>query len=888
MTLKLFKSIEECKYIGDWRNVSYFCLLFLNIENGSAVVRIIFVLKTLVILLSSLLCLCNIAQAQDTSIGPVKQLPRNKYIVRGTVYDKQTGDRVPYATIIFPHSVYGTLSDDQGAYVLGYDEIVNDTLKAYAIGYKELNIILLHRDTQQVINITLKPDAHLLKEVIVRAGEDPALRLMRKVIANKKYNTPERFTNYQYENYSKIELDLLHISKEEFERLPIPYIKHFGYIYNNLDTTTGPEPFLPFFLIETLSDYYYQRAPSNTREYIKANQVTGINNKSIIKYMGKMYLTINAYDDYWTIFDTKFVAPASSSGPAFYKYRIKDTTQVDGKRVINISYKPLRSGENCLSGEVHIVDTAYALQKIDATIPKDANINWVKGLSFSQQFNLLGDSTWFCTKENMTAELAAGKLIPQFPAVIVRRSLSYDKVQINKTSITDTFKRADNEVIVSDSAQRDDEAYWSTVRHDDLSHNEAAVYKMFDTVQNDPTFLRFKHMLVFLATGVKNVGPLELGPYWSLYSRNRIEGDRFRFSMGTTPKLFKNIYLNGYLAYGTRDERFKYNIGAFWILKRKPRMYVFASRTHDIDRSITYYDNVGFDNLLSVSVRRKGIPRKFVFSDESRFEFYNEYFSGFSHLLTLIHRVYDPYDPLPSLNIFRNEKGEASNAVTTTDIGLKLRYAFKERFLEGNYYRVSLGSKYPIAELRLNAGVKGLLNSSYEYKKVAFNISDNVKIAPLGELYLNAFAGKIFGTLPYPLLEIHPGNETYVYNKYAFSLMTQYEFISDKYAGINIEHSLGGGFLKYIPLVKKLKFRQFWTAKGMIGSLSDANQKLNLDKGYTFRTLNGQPYLEVGTGLENILHIFRVDFVWRLTPKRMPSEDKAKYFAIMGSINLDF
>ena len=845
-------------------------------------------LKPLVIILFSCLSLLPAANAQDHSLGPAKQLPRNKHIVKGMVYDKQTGDPVPYATILFPHSTIGTLSDDNGSYILGYDEPVNDTLKAYAIGYKEVNIVIQQSDTPQNLNITLEPDARMLKEVVVRAGEDPALRLMRKVIAGKKNNSADKFDNYKYESYSKIELDLLRISKEEFQQLPIPYIKHFSYIYDNLDTTTGPEPFLPFFLIETLSDYYYQRNPQLTREYIKANQVTGINNKSIIKYMGKMYLTINAYDDYWLIFDTKFVAPASNAGPAFYKYHIKDTIQIDGHRIINIAYRPLRTGESCLSGILSIVDSSYALQNVSAKISKDVNINWVRDLSFSQQFSLLGDTTWFCTKENMTAELEAGKLIPQFPGIIVRRSLSYKDIEINRAAISDTFKKPGAEVIVYDSAQRSDETFWQTVRHDELSHNEAGVYKMFDTVQNDPVYVRFKNLLVFLATGVKQIGPVELGPYWSVYSRNRIEGNRFRFSMGTTPKLFKNIYLNGYIAYGTRDERFKYNIGGFWLLDRKPRMYVFASRTHDIDRSITYYDNVGFDNLLSVSVRRKGIPRKFVFADESRFEFYKEYISGFSHLLSFIHRKYDPYEPLPSYAIFKNEEGTASNVVSTTDIGLKLRYAYKERFLEGNYYRVSLGSKYPVAELRINLGVKGWFHSSYRYQKIAFNISDDIRIAPLGELYVNAFAGKIYGTLPYPLLEIHPGNETYVYNKYAFSLMNQYEFISDQYAGINIEHSIGGGIFNYIPLVKKLKLRQFWTAKGMIGSLNDSNIALNLNKGYAFRRLNGQPYVEVGTGIENILRVFRVDFIWRVNPQRLPGETQSKYFTVMGSFKLDF
>jgi hypothetical protein len=221
-------------------------------------------------------------------------------------------------------------------------------------------------------------------------------------------------------------------------------------------------------------------------------------------------------------------------------------------------------------------------------------------------------------------------------------------------------------------------------------------------------------------------------------------------------------------------------------------------------------------------------------------------------------------------------------------VNVQFRYAFKEKFLEGNYYRFSLGSKYPIVEVRLAMGIKGILNSSYEYQKVSFTVSDNIKIAPLGSLYLNVFGGKYFGNLPYNLLESHPGNEFYSYNKYAFNMMNQYEFLSDQYVGLNVEHSLGNGLFGYIPLIKKLKFRQFWTAKGIVGSLSDANQAINLNKGFGFKTLEGNPYLELGTGVENILKLFRVDFVWRVTPKALPTEPRQKYFGIFGSMRVNF
>jgi hypothetical protein len=279
---------------------------------------------------------------------------------------------------------------------------------------------------------------------------------------------------------------------------------------------------------------------------------------------------------------------------------------------------------------------------------------------------------------------------------------------------------------------------------------------------------------------------------------------------------------------------------------------------------------------------------KFMFTDDTRFEFYKEYYSGFSHMITLLRKNYDPYAPLPDLGIFNDENGNPLNNITQTEINVKLRYAYKERFINGNYFRTSLGSRYPIVELRYSKGLKGFLDGGYNYQKIRFNISSYLKIAPLGQLYVNLFAGKYFGTLPYPLLEIHPGNETYVYNKYAFSMMNQYEFLSDQYAGFNIEHSLGSGVFRYIPLIKKLKFRQFWTAKGVIGSLSDSNKALNMNKGFAFKTLENNPYIELGTGIENILRVFRIDFVWRVTPKPVATDPRQSYFGVFGSMKFDF
>ena len=226
-------------------------------------------------------------------------------------------------------------------------------------------------------------------------------------------------------------------------------------------------------------------------------------------------------------------------------------------------------------------------------------------------------------------------------------------------------------------------------------------------------------------------------------------------------------------------------------------------------------------------------------------------------------------------------KGEPLNTFEAT---LRLRFAYLEKFLENNLFRISLGSPYPITEIYFTKGISGLFKSSYNYTKLSGSISDYFTIAPYGSIYFNLFAGKTFGTLPYMLLDVHPGNELYYYNKYAFNMMNKYEFISDRYAGLHFEHNIGNGIFRLIP---KLKFRQFWNVKILGGSLSESNKLLNFKPGNSFQSLDGETYMELGTGVDNILRVFRLDLVWRVLPKKLVKQYDPT-FGVFGSFRVSF
>lgn len=818
--------------------------------------------------------------------------PVNRFKISGLVKDKKTGQPIPFATIFFPKSPIGIPGDDDGKFLLEFNDFPGDTLKVQAIGYIEYSLLVDKSTDSQDIIIELVPSATQLDEVVIRPYEDPIKVLFRKIVARKPINNPAKFENYTYESYNKVEIDVMNLTKQEFEKLPIPYLKHFSFIYDNIDSSSGT-PILPFYLTETVSDYYYQEKPRRTKEFIKASRIKGINNamftKTMTTYLGNMFLVVNPYDNYMQLFDKKYVSPISNNSLAFYKYTIIDTQIVDGYDVFNIHFEPLRQGENCFEGSIGIVDSFFALQYISAEVPKEANLNWIKNAKFYKTYSLLGDSLWFCTKENTTADLQALADFPYMPSLRAIRTNSYKNIRVNEDTVKQIVSSPDFklDVVIAEGANEQSDEFWEQSRHEDLSKNEKAIYQTFDSIQNSEIFNKFKSTLRFLVAGVVRTGPVEFGPYWNVISSNNIEGRRIQLQMGTNLKFSKSLYLTGYFAYGTLDQKPKYRGEALWLFRKEfPRSYLYGTYTHDIDRTVNYYDNVNYINIFSI--RKPDIPLKAMFTNDARLEYMKEYYSGFSHMFTLLHKEYEPYLPLPGTNIFSDYVGNATGTLKQTEFNVRLRYAYKERFMYGNYYRLSLGSKYPIVEMRYGVGIKGFLDGAYDYHRLTFSVSDNIRIPPAGMLYMNIFAGKYWGTLPYPLLQLHPGNETYIYNKYAFSMMTQYEFISDQYAGISLEHSLGGCLFNYVPLLKKLKFRQFWTAKAVIGSLNDSNRALNFNKGVPFRTLESNPYIEIGTGVENILRLFRVDFVWRVAPKRLPTEAYNKYFGVFGSVKVAF
>lgn len=803
-------------------------------------------------------------------------------VLKGIVFDKNTDEPIPFSSVQFKGTTIGTSANDKGEYTLNLDFIPSDTLLARAIGYTTKYIAIDKAKQQQTINIQLSRMDYALDEFVIHAGVNPALIILKKIIQHKPENNPDRLAAYSQKVYNKLEVDLNQLNKEKI--LHSKLLKPFAFILKNIDSTSEDKPFLPIFLTETLSKYYYQKSPKKTREIIQASHQSGINNKSLTQFLGTMYQNVNVYDNFIPVFGKNFPSPINNNATLYYNYQLVDTQYIDNRKCYQISFEPKHKEGQYFFGDFWVNDTTFAIQKMNLQVTRQANINFVHQINLVQEFKPLGDTLWFLVKDKFIADFVP--IGEKRPGLIGRKTTYYYDITVNDTAVSHILslkKYQANNIYIADSAMKKSDSFWATHRYAKLSKNENAIYNMMDTLETMPLYHKYTSIIQFITTGTKAFGPIELGPYYYLVSANDLEKIRVRFDMGTTPDLFKDIYLHGYLAYGFGDRKYKGSMSGLWLLKRHPRMYLYAAYTHDLDNGQATPNEISTDNIFTLAIRKNGIPQKFVMKDEKRLELYKEWFSGFSLHGAFTNTKFSPYAPLPIKNDIRPYE-----PLNNSEVSLSARFAWREKYLEGNYYRVGLGSQYPILKLTASFGIRDVLRSNYQYQKLQLNVSDYLPIPPFGHLKYEFYGGKIWGDLPYLLLNIHPGNELYYYNASAFNMMNRYEFLSDEWAGFNIEHDFGGGIFNYIPLLKKLKLRQFWTAKGVIGRLSDDNKAINFDHGYTFQTLRGNPYLEIGTGVENILHFIRIDFVWRVLPPTGPDVPLSRKFGIFGSFKLTF
>lgn len=803
-------------------------------------------------------------------------------VIAGIIKDNHSDEPVAFSSVQFKNTTIGKLTDSAGHFSFSFSKWPSDTLEITNVAYQA--IIYVFNKTKDSIFITIKMDPRKISEnATVKIKINRGLYLWKRIVQHKPQNDKFRFDNFSYELYNKLELDLKNFNTGKLAKFkPLRPITNI--INENTDTSEGLK-YLPAYLTESLSDYYYQKKPLRRREIIKAANTNGIKNESMLKFLGGTDQNINVYNNFIPVFDKQFISPISDNGDNYYNYSVIDTQIISNKSHFHLVFAAKRKGENTFDGDCWVQASTFGIQKMNLRLGKEANINFLERISLIQEFQLLNDTTWFLLKDKFVVNVSP--IGENKAGFIGRKTTTYQNIVFNDSSVLNELNKNTilEEIITLPGAADKPKAFWDTARHEELSKNEKGIIRMIDTLTNSASFKKFTNTLSFIGTGYLNTGNYQLGPWFNWFTSNGWEGFRMRFDLGTNKYFNKKIWLHGYLAYGFGDKKFKGKAEIFYLPTKNPRTFIYGSYTNDLDFGQNYYGEVTSDNIFALAIRKPNVPRKYISSKETRLEFYHQRKNGFSGFLTFTHKEFNPLKNLPLKNSFVTAKN--SNPLTTFEATFRLRFAFLERYLENHFFRTSLGSPYPVVELYATRGVSGIFKSSYSYTKLSANVSDNFKISPLGNISFFAYAGKTYGTLPYVLLDIAPGNELFYYNKYALNTILRWEFLHDRFAGLNIEHNFGSGIFKWFGPTRKMKLRQFWTAKVLTASLSDANKALNFKPGHSFQNLDGKTFVELGTGIDNILKLLRIDFIWRVLPTPLPPE-KIRRFGVYGSIRVSF
>ena len=807
--------------------------------------------------------------------------------VKGKIVDEQ-GEPIAFCNIIFKNSIKGTTSDENGNFYLEAKKTYPE-LEVSFMGFEEKTISLKKNNFN--LKIVLKETGATLNEVVIYTGKvarkgNPAIAILKKIWSKKRKNGLYLYKQYEYDKYEKIEFDLNNID-EKFKNQKI--FKGMKFVFEEIDTSsiTG-KPCLPFFINESRYKTYGENSfPKKFKDDLIANKNSGgKNNQNVNQFLKQLYVDYNVYDNYIRLFDKTFTSPLSKTGPFVYNYVLTDSSFIEDKWCYNITFYPRRKNELTFKGDFWVNDTTFAVKKIQMHASKSANINWIKEIYLEQEFDVVSDSVFLMKRDYMMSDFALSKKEGK-RGIYGRRTTIYDNYQFDiekEKGFYTARAKADYDL----SIFMKDEAYWKKNRLEKLSDKETNIYKLIDTLQTNKSFSRMYTLAEVLGSGYWQFTPgFDFGPVYSTFGSNDVEGFRLRLGGRSYVNDYDRLRVAGYGAYGFTDKKFKYGFSAKYLLNRKYRVIISGGNRNDIEQtgiSLTTSNNVLDRSFASSSLFSRG--------DNSRLTKLNFSSFGveFDPIKNLTFRVGGTYKEMESaapekFNIdYFDENGDVQSSIKQAEVDVMIKYTpGKKSGGFGVDQQIANGGRYPIFYLSYIKGVKGVLNSDFNYNKLQFYYKQRFQIGGVGKLKYTVELGRTFGEVPLSLLNVVPGNQAPIMAAKTFDLLDYYEFVTDQYVAIHLEHNFNGRFFSRIPLLRKLNLREIAGVRGVSGKISDANIAKNASS-FIYNTPE-EVYWEYHVGVGNIFKLLRIDFVFRGSHRDIP---EATNFAVKGGINFHF
>lgn len=809
--------------------------------------------------------------------------------VSGVVVD-EAGEPVAFANVLFKNSSRGTITNDNGVFYMEAEETYNTLIISF-IGYDKLELPLPSKINYD-LKAVLVESSEQLDEVVVYVGKqskknNPAIDILRKIWAKKRENGVSKFKQYQFDKYEKVEFDLNTIDSALIKS---KLFRGMEFVFEDLDTSriTG-KTYLPIFLNETFSKVYGDNKLVETKEDILGNKNSGFsNNQALIAFVKDLYSDYNIYDNYLKFFDKSFTSPLSKTGVDTYNYVLSDSAYIDNKWCYNIIYYPRRKNELTFKGDFWVNDTTFAIKKINLEVTRSANINWVKDIYIEQEFEVLNDSVFLLKRDYMLSDFSFSKK-EKARGVYGKRTTVYKNYMFDIPKPREFYKVDANQF--DPSVFEKEDSFWSDNRLEPLNKDEKGIYQLLDTLRTVPKFKSIYNVASILGSGYIEIDKwnIDIGSVFTVFGYNEAEGVRLRMGARTYFGQNDPWRLEGYLAHGFGDHKFKYGFSAKWLVEKKNRLIISGGNRRDIAQlgiSLTATSDVLGRSQASSSVLTVGANNRLSNINLTAFNIEMEPItnlkfgvgSSFRTLSSALPELFslDYVDPSSPTGI--------SSEIKQFEINSQVIYTPGKRTIGYGVERRDINDDYSALYLSYSQGLEGFLESDFDYRKLQFSYSQPWQLG-WGRLLSTVEVGKTFGEVPLGLLNVIPGNQTLfsVYN--SFANLNFYEFVTDTYASVHLEHNFNGRLFSRIPFLRKWNLREIVGIRGAWGDLSDENIALSSPTNVPLMAPTDKIYYEYSVGVGNIFRILRIDFNFRGNYLENPD---ARAFGVTGSFGFSF
>ena len=815
--------------------------------------------------------------------------------ISGVVLDASDGGPIPYATIQYKGNRISTIADGQGRFRI--DRHNGWRLTISSVGYRE-QVINVSPQTQSQMTIRLAADNRQLGEVMVkskkksryRRKDNPAVELMRKVIANKKKADLKRHDYYRYQNYQKIGLGLNDLKPETLEK---GIFKRYPWLREQVDTSQYTDKMvLPLTVDEMVTEQIYRKDPKAERTIVKGTKSSGVNDlfqtgEVLTTVMREVFADVDIYEDYILLMRHKFSSPIGRDAIQFYRYYITDTVYVGQDRCIHLDFLPNNQQDFGFRGQIYILaDTTYQVKRCELYIPRSSDVNWVESMQCMQEFSKQDNGEWLLTIDDMIVELMLTDWIQK--GVVTRTTrktdFSFDPLPDER------FKKKNPMQFEAGSDNRSDD-FWAQHRQVEFTKSEAGMGRFLDHLEKLKGFKYAIFVLKalfenYLETGSREKpSKFDVGPINTFISQNFHDGLRLRVGGQTTANLNPHLFAKGYYAYGTKTHENYYNAELTYSLTPKqylpqefPVNNIIVSAKRDVALPSDKYSVYDKDNIFS-SFKVHDIDKMLMYkSQRLAYEFETSTHWRFTADLKT-----ERIKPIGNLVFQPLVVGAAPlDQMRYTESTFGIRFAPDEKFVNTKQRRRPMNKDAWYIQLQHTLGYNGVLGGDYNYNYTEFEWFRRTWL-PMswGKFDTRLRLGIQWNQVPWPLLPMPQANLSYVISPQLFNMINNMEFLNDRFASVQFTWEMGGKILNRIPLLRKMKLREILEFKGLWGTLSKKNNPFLPENAGSSKlmvfpencfTMDGKvPYWEYAVGVQNILSLIQIQYVHRINYMNLPT-----------------